>query len=83
MADIKIYSTGWCAYCKQEMRFLDEHKVAYSDVNVEEDEAAAKEMVELSQQMGVPFTVITHEDGTKATKVGFDQAWLVEQLQLA
>ncbi len=82
MATVKIYSTSWCAYCKAEKNFLDEHKVPYIDVNVEEDEAAAAEMVKLSGQMGVPFTTITHADGTVAGVVGFDQDWLADQLKL-
>lgn len=83
MATVKIYSTSWCAYCKAEKNFLDEHDVPYTDVNVEEDEAAAAEMVKLSGQMGVPFTTVTHEDGTTTGVVGFDQDWLADQLKLA
>lgn len=83
MPQIKIYSTNWCAYCRAEMRFLDEKGVKYDHVNVEEDQAAAEEMVKLSGQMGVPFTVITHDDGTKAAQLGFDQSWLTAQLKLA
>ena len=82
MATIKIYSTSWCAYCKAEMNFLDEHNVPYTKVNVEEDEAAAAEMVKLSGQMGVPFTTITHDDGSVAGVVGFDEDWLADQLKL-
>lgn len=83
MAIVKIYSTSWCAYCKAEKNFLDEHKVAYVDVNVEEEPAEAEEMVKLSGQMGVPFTFITHDDGSTAGVVGFDQDWLTDQLKLA
>ena len=46
------------------------------------DQAAAHEMVELSGQMGVPFTVITKEDGKTAGMVGFNQAWLARELSL-
>ena len=83
MATVKIYSTAWCAYCKEEKRFLDEKNVAYTDVNVEEDTAAAEEMVKASGQMGVPFTTVTHDDGTVASVVGFDREWLTKELKLA
>ena len=83
MSKVKIYSTTWCAYCKAEKRFLDEKGVEYTDVNVEEDQAEAEEMVKLSGQMGVPFTVITHDDGSSVGQVGFDQDWLTTQLKLA
>lgn len=82
MATVKIYSTSWCAYCKAEKNFLDEHKVPYTDVNVEENEAAATEMVKISGQMGVPFTTITQSDGTTVGIVGFDQDWLADKLKL-
>lgn len=82
MATVKIYSTGWCAYCKEEKRFLDEKGVAYTDVNVEEDQAAAEEMVKTSGQMGVPFTTVTHDDGTVTSVVGFDREWLIKELKL-
>jgi glutaredoxin len=83
MPQIKIYSTTWCAYCKAEKRFLDEKGVKYEDINVEEDEAAARYMVEVSGQMGVPFTLIMHDDGTQTGQVGFDQDWLTTELKLA
>ena len=83
MAKIRIYSTSWCAYCKAEKQFLSEKGVEFEDVNVEEDAAAAKEMIELSNQMGVPVTRITHDDNSVAYKVGFDQDWLVDELKLA
>jgi glutaredoxin len=72
-ATIKIYSTGWCSFCKAEKRFLDQQGLKYEDVNVETNPAAAQEMVNLSGQMGVPFTVITHPDGRQAGILGFDQ----------
>jgi glutaredoxin len=82
MPTIKIYSTSWCAFCKAEKQFLDGKGVKYEDVNVETDEAAAHEMIHLSGQMGVPFTVITKDDGTKVGILGFDQPRLVQELAL-
>jgi glutaredoxin-like YruB-family protein len=83
MSHIKIYSTSWCAFCKAEKEFLDQKGVAYEDVNVEEDQAAAHEMVKLTQQMGVPVTRITHDDGSQVAIVGFDRDRLVQELKLA
>ena len=82
MTQIKIYSTTWCAFCKAEKHWLDEQGVKYTDVNIETDQAAADEMMKLSGQMGVPFTVLTKDDGTKASMVGFDQSWLAKELAL-
>lgn len=79
---IKIYSTSWCAFCRAEKKFFDAHKVKYEDVDVEADPAAAQEMVQLSGQMGVPFTLITHADGRRVGILGFDQPHLSAELGL-
>ena len=83
MPNVKIYSTTWCAFCKAEKKFLTEKGVKFDDVNVEEDEQAAHEMVHLSGQMGVPFTVITKDDGSRVGILGFDQPRLTQELGLA
>jgi glutaredoxin len=80
---VKVYSTSWCTFCHAEKKFLDSKDVKYEDIDVEADEQAAKDMVKLSGQMGVPFTQITHDDGTVAGVVGFDQAWLISELKLS
>ncbi len=82
MSKVKIYSTTWCAYCRAEKQFLNSKGVSYEDVNVEEDQAAAEEMIKKSGQMGVPVTLITRDDNTEVVRVGFDQAWLTSELKL-
>jgi glutaredoxin len=83
MPQVKVYSTSWCAFCRAEKRFLAEKGVKFQDVDVEADENEAKEMIKLSGQMGVPFTLITKDDGTKVGILGFDQPKLTSELQLA
>lgn len=65
---IKIYSTPTCPYCKMAKSFLTEKGIAFSDVDVSVDRAAAEEMVEKTGQMGVPVLDI---DG--AVIIGFDK----------
>ena len=77
---VKIYSTTWCAFCRAEKQYLTEHKVKFEDINVESDQAAADEMIKLSGQAGVPFTVITKDDGNKVGILGFDRARLSTEL---
>lgn len=73
-SNVTIYTTATCAYCKAEKEFLHGRKVAYDEVSVDTDEAAAEAMIKLSGQMGVPFTVITHGGDTPDDHiVGFDQ----------
>jgi glutaredoxin len=83
MSHVKIYSTSWCAFCKAEKKFLEEKGVKFEDVNVEEDESQAKEMISISGQMGVPFTVIKKDDGSQVGILGFDQPRLTKELGLA
>ncbi len=65
---IKVYSTTWCAFCHAAKQYFDRLGVKYEDVNVEQDRAAAQEMVDKSGQMGVP---VIDFDGTII--VGFDR----------
>lgn len=65
---IKVYSTTWCGFCHAAKQYFDKLGVEYEDINVEQDRAAAMEMVEKSGQMGVPVIDI---DG--AIVVGFNR----------
>ncbi len=75
---IKVYSTPTCPYCKLVKEFLDGQKIAYTEVNVADDSAAANEMVKLSGQMGVPVVDI---DGDVI--VGWNKDALEEALSKA
>ena len=68
MAEIKLYSTPSCPYCRMAKDFLEEEKVAYSVIDVSEDEKAAQEMVDKSGQMGVPVMELGN-----VIIVGFDR----------
>jgi len=55
--------------------YLKEKNVEFEDVNVAADHSAAKEMVEVSGQTGVPVIVIDNE-----VVIGFDKQKLDELL---
>ena len=57
--------------------FFNEHNVAYTEYNVGSDLEKRKEMVDKSQQMGVPVIIIGDE-----LTVGFDQAKISKMLGL-
>jgi glutaredoxin 3 len=68
MAEVKLYSTPTCPYCRMAKDFLDEQKVEVKVVDVSENVEAAREMVDKSGQMGVPVmevenTIIVGFDG--------------------
>ncbi len=74
MEHVKIYTTPYCTFCRATKDFLRERNIKFEEIDVSEDELAAKEMVHLSKQIGVPVTVIGKE-----IIVGFDE----EELKLA
>ena len=65
---VKIYSTSTCPYCKMAKDYLSSKGVSYEDIDVAADQEKAKEMVNISGQMGVPVLVINDE-----VIVGFDK----------
>lgn len=78
---VTIYSTTTCPYCKLEKEYLDSKGIKYTNIFVDQDPKAAEEMVKISNQMGVPFTVISYDDGSKETILGFDRAKIDSALQ--
>ena len=83
MINVKIYTTTTCPYCKMEKDYLDSKDVKYENVFVDDDPAAAQEMLEKSGQMGVPFTVVQKEDGQEEKILGFDKERLNQILNLS
>jgi alkyl hydroperoxide reductase subunit F len=67
MKKVTVYSTKNCPYCRMAKAFLDKHGVPYEGIDVGEDPEAAKKMIELSGQRGVPVIIVDGE-----VIVGFD-----------
>ena len=70
---IKIYKTTTCPYCKMEAEYLQSKGIVFEEIYVDKDPKAVQEMIAESGPMGVPFTVITKDDGSKITLLGFDR----------
>ena len=62
-----------------EKAFLDSKGVTYTNHFVDEDEKAREEVVMMTNQMGVPVTVLEYDDG-KTWFIGFQQAMLEKAL---
>lgn len=73
MTRVTVYSTKNCPYCRMAKALLEQYGVPYEAIDVGEDENAARKMIELSGQRGVP--VITVDD---EVIVGFDAQRLNE-----
>ena len=64
----KVYSTSTCPYCKLAKEYLSSKGIPYEDIDVSNDQEKAKEIVNISGQMGVPVIVINGE-----VVIGFDK----------
>ncbi len=71
MKKITVYSTTTCPYCVMLKSWLRSNKFDYKEVMVDQDRLAAQKMIEMSGQMGVPFTTI-EENGQMTKILGFD-----------
>jgi glutaredoxin len=70
---VTIYTTTTCPYCKMLKDYLTEKGVAFTEKLVDQDDAAQKEMLQVSGGFqGVPFSVIKKDGGTE-TVIGFDK----------
>jgi len=74
---VLVYSTSSCPWCVRVKDFLKGKKIAFTDIDVSEDESAANEMVEKSGQMGVPVIDVDGE-----IIIGFDRPKLEKVLKL-
>ncbi len=63
-----VFSTPTCPWCSRAKTYLRSRGVAFRDVDVSRDAAAARDLVRRTGQMGVPVIEI---DGRPI--VGFDQ----------
>jgi mycoredoxin len=67
-----MYSTTWCGYCMRLKRMLDREGIAYTEVNIEEDPAAADLVMSVNGgNRTVPTLVFP--DGAALTNPSIDQ----------
>lgn len=77
MAQVEIYTTPWCAYCKMAKEYFKKNNVEYTEHDVANDTDKRQEMIDKTHQMGVPVIII---DGKVI--IGFDRAKIAELLNL-
>ena len=77
-----MYTTRTCPFCKMQKDYLVGRGVHYEEILVDENPGKAEEMIAISGQMGVPFTVIDKENGERVTILGFDRARIDQALDI-
>lgn len=81
--NVTVYSTTTCATCHLVTNWLDKQSITYTKKNTDEDQAAMIEFMGVSDgTIGVPFTVISADDGTTTKILGFDQGRFKQALSL-
>lgn len=73
---IILYSSHTCPYCTMEKNWLDQKKVDYKQIYVDDDQDAAISLVQRSGQRGVPVTEVIYDNDESEFVVGFDKAKL-------
>ncbi|OGD96728.1 hypothetical protein A3F02_02270 [Candidatus Curtissbacteria bacterium RIFCSPHIGHO2_12_FULL_38_9b] len=82
MAKVTMYTTTTCPFCKMEKEYLDSNNIQYSEVLVDQNHNEAQKMIDLSGQLGVPFTVIEKDNGQVVKILGFDKPKIEEALKV-
>lgn len=80
MDRIKIYTTQWCGDCRNAKRFMNEHGIAYDEIDIEQHEGAAEYVMEIN---GGRRKVPTFEiDGRAFSLSPYDERRLRQELGL-
>jgi len=72
---VTIYSTPTCHFCQMAKEYFTENNIAYTEHDVSADLEKRQEMVDKTNQMGVPVILIGDE-----VTIGFDKKRLQDLL---
>jgi glutaredoxin len=61
LMEITVYSVSWCPDCREAKRFLEQHKLPYTEIDIETTPDAADEVVKRTGKRAVPQFVIDGE----------------------
>ena len=77
MKNVEIYSTPSCHFCHMAKDYFKENNIAYTEYDVASNLEKRNEMIEKSEQRGVPVIIIDGE-----LTVGFDKPKIAKLLGL-
>lgn len=75
---VVVFTTPTCSWCRRAKQYLSEKKVAFREVDVSVNESAARDLVRMTGQRGVPVILV----GGRPV-VGFDKPQLDRLLGLS
>lgn len=59
--NLVLYTAAWCRDCRAAKRFLDEHRVAYTEIDIESTPGASEELLRNVGKRAIPQFVIDGE----------------------
>jgi glutaredoxin len=59
--NVVVYTAEWCRDCRAAKQFLEEHGIAYSEVDVDADPGASDEVMRRVGKRAIPQLVIDGE----------------------
>jgi len=59
--ELIVYSSSWCPDCREAKRFLEKHKIPYTEINIETTPGAAQEVIHRTGKRAIPQFVIDGE----------------------
>lgn len=80
---VTVFSTTYCATCKQLKKWMDDKEIKYDSVNLEEHPDRQAEVMEKSGGLQVPVTFITDEDGNEQVINGPQYSDILSALGMA
>ncbi len=75
--ELIVYTSPWCPDCRVAKRFLDKHKIAYKEIDIESVAGAAEEVVRRTGRRAIPQFVI---DGTWVQPYRPGEGFLFEEM---
>ena len=61
MADVTVYSTGWCPFCDRAKALLKARSIPFDDINLDDDPTFRTKLQELTGRSTVPQIFIGDE----------------------
>ncbi len=75
--NVVIYTTATCPWCHKAKDYLKQNKISFKEVRVDQDPSGLKELMRLTNQMGVPVIVINGKP-----IIGFDKQKIDNMLNI-
>jgi glutaredoxin len=70
MAEITVYGADWCGDTRRALRHLDQKGLKYDYIDVDQDEAGEKKVIEFNKgKRRIPLVEIATEGGMKQLSV--------------